>query len=93
MEAGAKEISIVVNTDGKTQKPLALAIIDNGHGMIKEMVQYALSLGGSARGDKKKGFGKYGFGLVTASLGMGNKFSLYSKMEKGDFTDLLLISS
>ena len=45
------------------------------------MVQYALSLGGSARGDKKKGFGKYGFGLVTV-LGMGINFLFIPKWKR-----------
>ena len=85
IEGGAKEINILVQTDEKSNKPKAIAVLDDGHGMIEKMVQYACSLGGSARSPVKKGFGKYGFGLVSSCMGMGNKFTVFSKTEDGSF--------
>ena len=91
MEGGAKEINIVVQTEEKSNKPKAIAVLDDGHGMVEKMVQFACSLGGSARRAEKKGFGKYGFGLVSSCLGMGINFTVFSRLKMVLFTVHLLI--
>lgn len=55
-----------------------LAVIDDGHGMDPEMIRLAVRWGGTHRENDRKGFGRYGFGLPSASVGLGRRFTVYS---------------
>ena len=46
----------------------AIAIIDNGSGMIPKMAEYALSWGSGTHFDEPDFIGKFGFGLPNASI-------------------------
>ncbi len=54
-------------------------IIDNGHGMIPGMLRAAARWGGTHREGDRSGFGRYGYGLPSASVSQGKKFTVYSK--------------
>ena len=54
-------------------------IIDNGHGMIPGMLKAAARWGGTHREGDRSGFGRYGYGLPSASVSQGKKFTVYSK--------------
>ena len=81
IEAGATYIHIAYNTDssGRIQE---VAIIDNGCGMDSSFLPHALRWGGSSRHNSRSLYGRYGFGLPTASIKHGNAYSVYSRTDK-----------
>lgn len=105
IEAGATQVCIALGyTGGSTAKPDALAVIDDGHGMPKGMLRPAAAWGGTHRHneDTRTGFGRFGFGLPSASVNQARRFSTYSttdgstwrsvtvdldEIAKGDYTD------
>lgn len=64
-------------------KPDMVAVVDNGGGMIPEMIGYAVRWGGSDRVGDRHGFGRYGFGLPSSAVSMSKRYTVYSKT-KGD---------
>jgi len=105
IEAGATQVCIALGyTGGSTAKPDALAVIDDGHGMPKGMLRPAVAWGGTHRHneDTRTGFGRFGFGLPSASVNQARRFSIYSttdgstwrsvtvdldEIANGDYTD------
>jgi hypothetical protein len=71
---------------GKTDKssPSRIAIVDDGHGMSKEMIRIAVLWGGSDRLDDRQGMGKYGYGLPSSCVSIGQQFTVISKREDSD---------
>jgi hypothetical protein len=65
-------------------KPDKLAVIDNGHGMDPIMIRAAVLWGGTHRHDDRTGFGRYGYGLPSASVSFGKKFTVFSKVPDGN---------
>ena len=59
--------------------PSKIAILDDGHGMSAEMLRIAVLWGGSDRIDNREGFGKYGYGLPSSCVSIGQRFSVFSK--------------
>lgn len=64
-------------------KPVALAVIDDGHGMDPTMIRVAITWGGTHRERDRSGFGRYGYGLGSSALSQGRRFSVYSAVEGG----------
>jgi hypothetical protein len=88
IQAGADIVSVHFgyNEDNKSQsKPDALAIIDNGNGMIAEMISYAVRWGGTDREGDRKGFGRYGYGLPSSAVSLAKRYTVYSKAKGGDW--------
>lgn len=84
IEAGATQVCVALGYGGgSTAKPDALAIIDDGHGMPKGMLRPAAAWGGTHRHneDTRTGFGRFGFGLPSASVNQARRFSIYSITE------------
>ena len=81
IEANAKNINVVFKHPSKGKRPEAIAIVDDGHGMSEEMLRPAVVWGGTHREDSRKGIGRYGYGLPSASVSQGKKFTVYSKTE------------
>ena len=79
IEANAKNINVVFEDPVKGRKPNAIAVVDDGHGMSKEMLRAAVVWGGTHRENSRKGIGRYGYGLPSASVSQGTKFTVYSK--------------
>jgi hypothetical protein len=67
-------------------KPAQIAIIDNGWGMVPQMVRASLVWGAGTRPDDRQGFGKYGYGLPSASVSQCLRVEVYSKIQGGDWT-------
>ncbi len=79
LEAGASNIHLAFGFPSKsTNKPDAFAIIDDGHGMPENMVRLAVLWGGTHRQGSRSGFGRFGFGLPSASVNQGERYSIYS---------------
>lgn len=86
IEAGASNVHLLFGFDSKDrQKPTALAFVDDGHGMIPEMVSAACRWGGTDRHGSRNLFGRFGFGLPSASVSQGRQFSVYSRIADGSF--------
>jgi hypothetical protein len=84
IQAGAENIHLLFDFDkGKSGKsnPDRIAIIDDGHGMSKEMIRIAVLWGGSDRLDDRKGMGKYGYGLPSSCVSIGQRYTVISKRE------------
>jgi len=66
-------------------KPDHIAIIDNGNGMIPEMIGFAVRWGGTDREGDRKGFGRYGYGLPSSAVALAKRYTVYSKVAGGDW--------
>lgn len=80
----AEAMNVHVAFDDKT-KPGAIAVIDDGHGMDPAMIRLGVVWGGGHRAGSKTGFGKYGYGLPTASVNLGRAFIVYSRVDGGEW--------
>ena len=86
IEAGATHVSVALGYGGKSNaKPDSLAVIDNGHGMPKNMLRRAAAWGGTHRHgpEARTGLGRFGFGLPSASVNQARSFSIYSRLDDG----------
>jgi hypothetical protein len=82
IQAAATRVDMVFGFDGG-RMPSKLAIIDDGHGMERQMVRAALIWGAGTRGENRSGFGKYGYGLPSASISQCYRVLVYSKVAGG----------
>jgi hypothetical protein len=84
-EAGASHIHIVAHDDGSGRKNncTQIAIIDDGNGMIPNMIRAAMLWGGTDRENSRTGIGRFGYGLPSASVSQGRRFEVYSVPEGG----------
>lgn len=85
LQAGAERIDIAFGYDGSQslKKPTQLAAIDDGHGMEPTMIRMAVMWGGTHRENDRGGLGRYGYGLPCASVSLGRRFSVISKVAGG----------
>ena len=81
IEAGATEIHVSFGYKTSDKKPESIAIIDNGHGMPKNMLRLAVLWGGTHREGARRGFGRFGFGLPSASVSQARRYSVFSKIK------------
>lgn len=71
-------------------KPTAIAVVDNGHGMDPEMVRLSVIWGGTHRENDRTGFGRYGYGLPSACVSQGRRFTVYSHVEGAEMQAVTL---
>ena len=85
LQAGADRVDVTFGYDGSAslKKPSQLAVIDNGHGMEPAMIRMAVMWGGTHREHDRSGLGRYGYGLPSASVSLGRRFSVISKLPGG----------
>ena len=76
IDAGASKIWISVDSNLKN-----VFIADNGTGMSRDTLRIALTLGGKKKHDENNELGKYGLGLITASLSMGRVIRIVTKCD------------
>jgi hypothetical protein len=88
VQAQAKTVEVVlgdlVSRPGGSQ-PQQLAVVDDGVGMLPQMLSYAVRWGGTEREGDRQGFGRYGYGLPSAAVSIACRYSVYSKVEDGDW--------
>lgn len=82
IEAGASQVHIAEETAGT--KVLQVAFIDDASGIDESFLPHATKWGGSSNQGQRNVFGRFGFGLPSASVNRGRKFSVYSRTEEGD---------
>ncbi len=81
-QAGADTIAIRFGFESSNKsgtKPDVIALVDNGNGMIPEMISYAVRWGGTDREGDRNGFGRYGYGLPSSAVSLAKRYSVYSK--------------
>jgi hypothetical protein len=74
-----------LSTNKSRTKPDHIAIIDNGNGMIPEMIGFAVRWGGTDREGDRKGFGRYGYGLPSSAVALAKRYTVYSQVVGGDW--------
>lgn len=84
IQASATKVDVVFGFE-KGSKPSQIAILDDGHGMTPKMTRASLIWGAGTRGNRKDGFGKYGYGLPTASISQCFRVEVYSKTSGTDW--------
>jgi hypothetical protein len=84
IQASATKVDVVFGFE-KGAKPSQIAILDDGHGMTPKMTRASLIWGAGTRGNRRDGFGKYGYGLPTASISQCYRVEVYSKTSGGDW--------
>ncbi|KRB36133.1 hypothetical protein ASD93_08455 [Microbacterium sp. Root180] len=89
VQAGAGHIDLLFGFD-QGHKPTKIAIVDDGHGMVPAMVRASLVWGAGTRHNNRVGFGKYGYGLPSASVSQARRVTVYSKTESTDWTSAYL---
>jgi hypothetical protein len=78
IEAGAAQAHVVFRTEGTAIKEIAF--IDDGSGIDPEFLPHATKWGGSSNEGRRNTFGRFGFGLPSASVNRGTRFSVYSRI-------------
>lgn len=72
----AKASNIRLYTDDDLKK---IVLADDGIGMSSDTLQQAVKLGGKKNHSSAEDLGKYGLGLITASLSIGKKIIIITK--------------
>jgi len=88
IQASAKSIHVAFGYlpgNPTHKRPDTLAVIDDGHGMDPGMIRASVLWGGTHRHDDRKGFGRYGYGLPSACVSIGKRFSVFSRVEGGSW--------
>ena len=75
IQAEARKVHVFV---GEAAKPEFIAVIDNGHGMSPTMLRLSAVWGAGHHENDRTGFGKYGYGLPSACVSKGKRFTVYS---------------
>lgn len=85
IQAYAQRVDLVSDFADVRQikRPVQLAIVDDGHGMSPAMLRFAMMWGGTHRENDRSGPGRFGYGLPCATVSMGRRFTIYSKVKKG----------
>ncbi len=93
IQAGAKTIHVAFGylpANKVQKKPDMLAIIDDGHGMDPGMIRASVIWGGTHRQNDRTGFGRYGYGLPSACVSIGMRYSVFSKVEGSEWHNVTI---
>lgn len=74
----------------KDTKVVEVAFVDDGVGMIPEMIRRSVKWGGTDRHGSREGFGRFGFGLPSASVSQGRRYTVYSRVDSGPFSKVTI---
>lgn len=82
VQAGATTIGVqfgYAKGNKSKVKPDMMAIVDDGVGIDKDMISYAVRWGGTDRENSRDGFGRYGYGLPSSAVSICQRYTVYSK--------------
>lgn len=82
IEAGASQIHVVFRTEGNAVKEIAF--IDDASGIDSSFLPHATKWGGSSNDGRRNTFGRFGFGLPSASVNRGRKFDVISRVDSAE---------
>jgi len=80
LQAGATRVDVITTRSGRSTD---IAVVDNGHGMLPDMMRAAVVWGGTHRHNNRDGLGRYGFGLPSAAVSMTRHYDVYSRVASG----------
>lgn len=81
IQAGAQKVCIeLLSERGKTEIE-KIVVADDAHGMPKQWLPFAIRWGGTHREKDRSGFGRYGYGMKSASVSLARRVELTSKTE------------
>lgn len=78
LQAGATEISLILEANSNEKYPITLAVVDNGHGMDAGTLRTSLRFGGTTRFNDRGGLGRYGMGLPNSSLSQAQRVTVHT---------------
>jgi len=81
LDANATTIDISIDLDAK--KEVVITITDDGVGMNEETLGQALRLGSVTHRDIESDLGRFGMGMVTASISIAKRIEVYTKQVDG----------
>jgi hypothetical protein len=90
IEAGAEHVHVAFGFEESEAKPTSIAVLDDGVGMVPDMIRAAVVWGGTHREAGRGGFGRFGYGLPSASVSQGRSFTVYSRTSPGPFQAVTL---
>ena len=79
LDANATNIGVNINFDSK--KEVSIIIIDDGVGMDEETLGQALRLGSITHRNIESDLGRFGLGMVTASISIAKRIEVYTKQK------------
>lgn len=89
VQAGANTVQVRTGFKEKAKStaknPDYIAVVDDGNGMIPEMISYAVRWGGSDRIGDRSGFGRFGYGLPSSCVSIASVYTVYSKIKGGEW--------
>ena len=90
IEAGARSVHVATGYGDSDAKPIALATMDDGSGMVPDMIRASIVWGGTHREGGESGFGRFGYGLPSASVSQGRSFTVLSRTDTGKFKGITM---
>src|SRR5262249_44796297 len=90
IQGEAKNVHVAFGFEKSDKKPDKLAVIDDGHGMDPIMIRAAVLWGGTHRHNDRTSFGRYGYGLPSACISIGQRYTVYSKVEGNDWCQVTI---
>lgn len=84
VQAGASSVELLCQEEEtlvnkRVRRRLSsVAILDNGHGMDRQVLQMALQFGNGTHLNDRSGIGRFGMGLPSASISQCRKFEVWS---------------
>jgi hypothetical protein len=83
IQANARCIHIMLResglrSEGRWQRHIEVAVLDDGIGMDREHLWSALQFGGSSRFADRSGLGRFGMGLPNSSVSQSRRIEIYS---------------
>ncbi len=83
IDADAKTIAIKVHSK---QGQIQITIADRGRGMSRSVLDEAMRLGSLTERNQRSDLGKFGMGLVTASLSLARKCHVLTRSDEGSYS-------
>lgn len=89
IQAHARSIHILIRenghrSEGRWQRHIEVAVLDDGIGMDREQLWSALQFGGSSRFADRSGLGRFGMGLPNSSVSQSRRIEVYSWQTRGE---------
>lgn len=82
IESGATCMHAAYKTKGNDIEEIAF--IDDGSGIVPEFLPHAVKWGGSSNDGRRNIFGRFGFGLPSASVNRGRAYDVYSRVDASE---------
>jgi hypothetical protein len=82
IEAGATQVHVAFRTEGTAIRETAF--IDDGSGIDATFLPHAAKWGGSSNEGRRNTFGRFGFGLPSASVNRGTRFTVFSRTDSSE---------